>query len=83
MLQEYRAGRLLTGELKGKCIALLQKFVKEFQEVTISEILIDADKEANMNFPVQRKAKVTDEEVRSFMDPTRKITPKFGKRAQV
>ncbi|KAJ6620253.1 tryptophanyl-tRNA synthetase [Mycena sp. CBHHK59/15] len=29
---EYRAGRLLTGELKGKCIELLQKFVGEFQE---------------------------------------------------
>lgn len=33
MKQEYRAGRLLTGQLKAKCIELLQKFVGEFQEV--------------------------------------------------
>jgi hypothetical protein len=27
----------------------------------------------------QRKAKVTDDDIRKFMDPTRKILPKFGK----
>lgn len=32
-LQEYRAGRLLTGQLKAKCIQVLQDFVKGFQEV--------------------------------------------------
>ncbi|KAL1761617.1 hypothetical protein FB107DRAFT_200464 [Schizophyllum commune] len=30
--EEYRAGRLLTGQLKARCIALLQKFVADFQE---------------------------------------------------
>ncbi|XP_006458230.1 hypothetical protein AGABI2DRAFT_134028 [Agaricus bisporus var. bisporus H97] len=30
--REYRAGELLTGQLKAKCIALLQKFVNDFQE---------------------------------------------------
>ncbi|EGN96245.1 hypothetical protein SERLA73DRAFT_185886 [Serpula lacrymans var. lacrymans S7.3] len=29
--EEYRAGRLLTGQLKAKCIQLLQDFVKGFQ----------------------------------------------------
>jgi len=59
MGEDYRAGRLLTGQLKAKCIQLLQTFVKDFQE---------------------RKAKVTDDDIRKFMDTTRKITPKFGKR---
>lgn len=31
--QDYRAGRLLTGQLKAKCIQMLQAFVKDFQEV--------------------------------------------------
>ncbi|KDQ33943.1 hypothetical protein PLEOSDRAFT_1099891 [Pleurotus ostreatus PC15] len=56
--EEYRAGRMLTGQLKAKCISVLQAFVKDFQE---------------------RKAKVTDEEIKRFMDPTRKIVPVFGK----
>jgi len=30
--EEYRAGRLMTGELKGKCIQVLQDYVKGFQE---------------------------------------------------
>lgn len=30
--EEYRAGRLLTGEMKKKCIEVLQTFVKTFQE---------------------------------------------------
>lgn len=33
---EYRSGRLLTGEMKKKCIELMQKVVKEFQEVCAS-----------------------------------------------
>ncbi|TFK42705.1 tryptophanyl-tRNA synthetase [Crucibulum laeve] len=52
--KEYRAGKLLTGQLKARCIAELQKFVAQFQE---------------------RRAKITDELVDSFMDPNRKITP--------
>ena len=35
-LQDYRAGRLLTGQLKARCIQMLQAFVKEFQEVCMS-----------------------------------------------
>jgi len=56
--EEYRAGRLLTGQLKAKCIAKLQEFVKGFQE---------------------RRAQITDDVVRAFMDPNRKIEPTFGK----
>ncbi|CCM05790.1 uncharacterized protein FIBRA_08023 [Fibroporia radiculosa] len=58
--EEYRAGRLLTGQMKSKCIQYLQDFVKGFQE---------------------RRAKVTDEEVKEFMDGNRKIEPTFGKRS--
>ncbi|EJD06106.1 tryptophanyl-tRNA synthetase [Fomitiporia mediterranea MF3/22] len=58
LYNDYKTGALLTGELKSKCIALLQEFVKSFQE---------------------RRAKVTDEELRSFMDATRKISPTIGK----
>ena len=31
--QEYRAGTLLTGQLKARCIQELQRFVSAFQEV--------------------------------------------------
>jgi tryptophanyl-tRNA synthetase len=30
--EDYRAGRLLTGQLKARCIQMLQEFVKAFQE---------------------------------------------------
>ncbi|KAG2041418.1 tryptophanyl-tRNA synthetase [Suillus americanus] len=30
--EDYRAGRLLTGQLKARCIQMLQQFVKVFQE---------------------------------------------------
>lgn len=30
--EDYRAGRLLTGQLKARCIQMLQEFVKVFQE---------------------------------------------------
>ncbi|GJJ11956.1 tryptophan--tRNA ligase [Clathrus columnatus] len=30
--QNYRSGELLTGQLKAKCIEILQKFVKDFQD---------------------------------------------------
>lgn len=36
---EYRSGRLLTGEMKKKCIELMQKVVREFQEVRTSHEL--------------------------------------------
>jgi len=54
MAKDYRAGTLLTGQLKKRCVDELQKFVKDFQE---------------------RRAKVTDEEVKVFMDGSRKIEP--------
>ncbi|KAF9457232.1 tryptophanyl-tRNA synthetase [Collybia nuda] len=56
--KDYQAGRLLTGQLKARCIELLQDFVGDFQE---------------------RKAKVTDDDVTAFMDPSRKIEPTMGK----
>jgi tryptophanyl-tRNA synthetase len=31
--QDYRTGRLLTGQLKARCIQMLQEFVKVFQAV--------------------------------------------------
>ncbi|GJN92526.1 hypothetical protein Rhopal_005556-T1 [Rhodotorula paludigena] len=52
--QDYRSGKLLTGELKQKTISLLQDFVKSFQD---------------------RRAAVTDDLVKSFMDGSRKIDP--------
>ncbi|GAA6003421.1 tryptophan--tRNA ligase WRS1 [Rhodotorula paludigena] len=52
--QDYRSGKLLTGELKQKTISLLQEFVKAFQD---------------------RRAAVTDDLVKSFMDGSRKIDP--------
>ncbi|EJD46118.1 tryptophanyl-tRNA synthetase [Auricularia subglabra TFB-10046 SS5] len=58
---DYRAGKLLTGQLKQKAIKLLQEVVKDFQD---------------------RKAKVTDEELARFMDPTRKIDPAYLNRPQ-
>jgi len=45
---KYRSGELLTGEMKQRCIAELQKFVSAFQE---------------------RRSKVDDEAMRSFMRP--------------
>ncbi|PWZ03659.1 putative tryptophan--tRNA ligase [Testicularia cyperi] len=51
---DYRSGAMLTGELKAKCISVLQKLVGNFQ---------------------QKKAAITDDRVREFMDKTRKIDP--------
>ena len=36
--QDYRAGQLLTGQLKARCIQMLQEFVKVFQEVSAFEL---------------------------------------------
>ncbi|KAH9911429.1 tryptophanyl-tRNA synthetase [Epithele typhae] len=58
--EDYRKGELLTGELKGKCIKVLQDFVKEFQE---------------------SRAKITEEQIRAFMDGSRQIIPHFGRSA--
>lgn len=58
---EYRAGRMLTGELKKRCIEVLQKVVGDFQAVRV--------------YADQRKAQVTDDVVNQFMDPARKIDP--------
>lgn len=44
----------MTGELKKKCIEVLQKIVADFQK---------------------KKSEITDETVKYFMDPTRKIEP--------
>ena len=52
--KDYRSGALLTGELKKKCITVLQKVVSNFQE---------------------KKAAVTDERIREFMNKDRKIDP--------
>lgn len=35
LLQDYRAGTLLTGQLKARCIQILQELVKGFQEVCV------------------------------------------------
>ncbi|KAJ4488578.1 hypothetical protein J3R30DRAFT_954531 [Lentinula aciculospora] len=47
--EDYRAGRLLTGQLKAKCIQLLQQFVAEFQErrTNITDEQIDAFMDKN------------------------------------
>ncbi|CAG8516154.1 10058_t:CDS:10 [Ambispora gerdemannii] len=50
--KKYKSGELMTGELKAKCIAVLQKFVGDFQK---------------------RKSEITDDLVKQFMNPTRKI----------
>jgi len=46
---DYRAGRLLTGQLKSKCIDILQKFVGDFQErkAKVTEDIIDAFMDQN------------------------------------
>ncbi|PPR08072.1 hypothetical protein CVT24_010533 [Panaeolus cyanescens] len=52
--KEYRAGTLLTGQLKSICIQLLQKFVTEFQErrAKVTDDVIDAfmDGKRNIKF---------------------------------
>ncbi|CAG8605964.1 6216_t:CDS:10, partial [Ambispora leptoticha] len=52
LYKTYKSGELMTGELKAKCIEVLQKFVGDFQK---------------------RKSEITDDLVKQFMDPTRKI----------
>ncbi|RXW12591.1 hypothetical protein EST38_g13263 [Candolleomyces aberdarensis] len=47
--EEYRAGTLLTGQLKAKCIAKLQEFVSAFQErrAKVTDDIIDAFMDKN------------------------------------
>ena len=75
-IQEYRAGRLLTGELKGKCIKILQDFVKDFQDVCPAFV---SSNERAAHIPFQRRAAVTEDDIKAFMDGSRKIEPTFGK----
>ncbi|KAF5379880.1 hypothetical protein D9757_007205 [Collybiopsis confluens] len=59
--EDYRAGRLLTGQLKARCIELLQKFVTEFQErrakVTEEQVNYFMDKNRKI-VPTMGKAQV-------------------------
>ncbi|KAK0481781.1 hypothetical protein IW261DRAFT_1472436 [Armillaria novae-zelandiae] len=47
--EDYRAGRMLTGQLKAKCIETLQKFVADFQEkrAKVTEETVSAFMDAN------------------------------------
>ncbi|KAK0456119.1 hypothetical protein EV421DRAFT_30613 [Armillaria borealis] len=47
--EDYRAGRLLTGQLKAKCIEALQKFVGDFQEkrAKVTDETVSAFMDAN------------------------------------
>ncbi|KAF9072890.1 hypothetical protein BDP27DRAFT_1400535 [Rhodocollybia butyracea] len=61
MGEDYRAGRLLTGHLKAKCIQLLQEFVSQFQErrTKITEEQIDYYMDKNRKIvPTMGKAQV-------------------------
>ncbi|PWN25430.1 putative tryptophan--tRNA ligase [Jaminaea rosea] len=59
--QQYRSGELTSGEMKKKCIAVLQAVVKGFQE---------------------RKAAISDDVVRQFMDRERRIDPRVKPRGE-
>ncbi|ESK94281.1 tryptophanyl-trna synthetase [Moniliophthora roreri MCA 2997] len=62
MGEDYRAGRLLTGQLKARCIEVLQKFVGDFQErkskITEEQINAFMDKTRKID-PTVGKAKTT------------------------
>ncbi|KAH6918707.1 tryptophanyl-tRNA synthetase [Coprinopsis sp. MPI-PUGE-AT-0042] len=64
MGQEYRAGTLLTGQLKAKCIEKLQEFVTSFQErrAAVTEEIVDAFMSPNRKIaPTIGKCKVSAE----------------------
>jgi len=65
----------LTGQLKARCIQVLQELVKGFQEVRAHTSL---GKVISSGF-LQRRSKVTDAEVATFMDASRKIDPTIPK----
>lgn len=79
----YRSGQLLTGELKKKCITVLQAVVQGFQEVRLlcderkSIVLADSPSTHSLT---QRKAAISDDVVRQFMDKDRKIDPSVAPR---
>ncbi|KAI9261502.1 hypothetical protein BDA99DRAFT_547261 [Phascolomyces articulosus] len=50
----YKSGEMMTGELKKRCIEVLQKIVGDFQK---------------------RRAEITEETIKYFMDGSRKIQP--------
>ena len=75
--QDYRSGQLLTGELKAKCIKVLQEFVKNFQEVRPMSVLVYCTR-ADSAYP-QSRAKITEEQINAFMDGSRQIIPTYGK----
>ena len=77
-IQDYKAGTLLTGQLKARCVQVLQDLVKGFQEVRAYTSLGRA---ISSGF-LQRRSKVTDAEVATFMDASRKIDPTVPKRSQ-
>ena len=77
--QDYRAGRLLTGQLKARCIKVLQEFTGSFQEVYRSSATCTSDL-IIYNLVLQRRKTITDEEIRLFMDANRKIVPTIEKK---
>ncbi|TFK46020.1 tryptophanyl-tRNA synthetase [Heliocybe sulcata] len=59
--REYRAGQLLTGQLKAKCISVIQGFVKDFQErrAKVTEQDVDRFMDATRKIvPTMGKSKV-------------------------
>lgn len=79
LAKAYRAGEVLSGEMKQKCIAVLQKVVQGFQEVSPCPQSCHTNRREDFllmkSFVLQRKAKVSDDVVRQFMDKNRQIDP--------
>lgn len=66
---------MMTGELKAHCIQVLQQFVDEFKQVC-NIINFDLQKVYLLIFSLKkkkRKSEVTDEILKKFMDPDKKI----------
>lgn len=80
-LQDYRAGTLLSGQLKAMSIKALQEEVKSFQEVGHSRRVCCLYADVLYTSHFQRRAAITPEIHRAFMDPTRKIDPTPSKAA--
>ncbi len=76
IVQDYKSGKLLTGQLKARCIKELQGIMKGFQEVRSRSSPCIVNLFIRL---LQRRAKITDDEVKSFMDPTRKIDKSYKK----
>lgn len=74
--QDYKAGTLLTGQLKAKCISVLQAFVKNFQEVCSRFPFPCRKYEADV--ALKRRKQVSEDVLNAFMDPKRKIEPTIG-----